>query len=302
MNIAIVGAGGFVGQNLIKHLVKNTTHSIIAITLHPDKIRQQNDRLKVVGCDVFDGDKLTESLMGCTAAVYLIHQMQQKGDWVAKEAQATNIFCLAAKKAKVGRAVYLSGLGGDTQKLSKHLKSRHLCGQILKDNLPVVIELRASIIIGRGSASYDLVNDLSSKLRVMILPAWAKTLVQPIALHDVMQYITAALKTPQKSEIIEIGGPKVLTYKDLLKTNAQFRGNKLFIIKLAFLPKWPAKYLLSMYTKKHSRVVNNMIESLQSDMIVTNKLAKTYFGNIRPMSLGEAFKKATKPILGEPRI
>lgn len=288
MKIAIIGAGGFIGQNLIGYLLKNPDYELIALTRHINKIKIEHKNLKIFEYDVL-GEKYPQSLKDCDIAVYLIHMMGQK-DWCEKESRAAYNFCKIAKQTKIKKVIYLSGLGDDNKKLSKHLNSRHLTGKILAQNLPLVIELRASVIIGKGSASYDLINHLSSKLKFIILPAWADTKVQPIALLNVLQLLEKAITTQFKSSaIIEMGGPDTLTYRQLLIQNAKISGNKLKILKLKLLPEWPGKYLLQVFCiGQDVRIAKDMLESLKYDMVVQN--ADKFTQQIKLLNTEQAIK------------
>lgn len=232
LTIAIVGASGFVGQNLLRHLLASTDYSVRAICRSPQNIefdKQYADRVQLIPADVFDQAALQVSLQGADAAVYLIHMMAAKGDYYDLETKAAETFGKAAQAISLPRVVYMGGLGNDTDKLSRHLRSRHHTGTILKSYVPLVIEFRASMIVGDGSIAYDIMKSLVKNLPVQTMPAWAITKTQPIALDDALQYLTAALTVPvQRSEIVEIGGPEQLSYKDLVARYAAFRGRNQF--------------------------------------------------------------------------
>src|SRR5665213_2434417 len=224
MTVAIVGASGFVGQNLLRYVLANTDYSVRAVCRSPQKIqfdRQYTERVQLVSADVFDYDAIKKSLEGTDAAVYLIHMMAAKGNYYDLETKAAETFGKAAQAANLPRVVYMGGLGSDADKLSKHLQSRHHTGTILKSYVPLVIEFRASMIVGDGSIAYDIMKSLVKNLPVQTMPSWAITKTQPIALQDALQYLTASLVVPvQKHEIVEIGGPEQLSYKDLVSRYA----------------------------------------------------------------------------------
>ena len=222
MKIAIIGANGYIGHNLINKLLTDTGHNIIALSPNVESMTITNERLVKHNVDVFDTEKLSTYLKDCDAAYYLIHMMAQKKlDFAKAETMAAQSFCKAAKNSNITRVIYLGGLGNDAEKLSKHLASRHKTGEILRNNLPQVIEFRASMVVGHGSISYDIVTNLIHKLPVLTLPKWAKTLTQPIGLSDALQYLVTALNLQTKqSQIVEIGGPQQMSYGDLMKRYA----------------------------------------------------------------------------------
>jgi uncharacterized protein YbjT (DUF2867 family) len=294
MKIAVVGAGGFVGSNLIEYLLANTNHKITAITKKSKILNQNKKRLYVEYCDVFDTKLLVKKLKNCDCAVYLIHQLGSGKEWAKKEERATESFSQAALSAGIKKVIYLGGLASGARGLSAHLISRQKTGKILKNKLPKVIELRTSVIIGRGSASFDLINELSKRYPIMLLPRWANTKIQPIALLDVLKYITTTInKDIKESQIIEIGGPEILTYKQLIIKRARYLNKKSLIFTLPFLPKWPGKLLLKtlLPINKNSKIVDDMLDSLTCEMVVTNNSSQKAFACVKPMSIEESFSK-----------
>lgn len=294
--VAIVGASGFVGQNLFNYLLQNTDYSIRAICRHPDQINYDSrlsDRVKLMPVDVFESDKLAAALEGADVAVYLIHMMAARGDYYELEAKAADIFGGAASRVEVARTVYMGGLGSDSDNLSRHLRSRHNTGQILRQQLPLVIEFRASMIVGNGSIAYDIMKNLVHRLPLQTMPAWATTQTQPIAVQDAMRYLTAALTADIKqSEIIEIGGPEHLSYKDLIARYAAFVGKKPVLVLVPIVPLWLSAWWLNLFTPaRHAKVGRQMAESLRNPMIVTNHRAAELFPDIHPMAIEKAFTK-----------
>ena len=292
MNIAVIGSSGYIGHNLIERLISETDHLIIALSPNAESIALEHERLKKRNIDVFDTEKLHEQLMNCDAAYYLIHMMaQKKMDFALAETKAAESFCGAAKNTPIKRLIYLGGLGNDEENLSKHLASRHKTGEILKNNLPQVIEFRASMVIGRGSISYDIVTNLIHKLPVLTLPKWAKTLTQPIGLDDAISYLVAALNLETKEhQIIEIGGPEKLSYGDLMKRYAAWENKKMMIIKFHVIPVSIAAWWLNLFTPKtHAKVGRIMVDSLSNPMVVTNNRALVLFPEIHPKKLEDVF-------------
>lgn len=292
MNIAIIGANGYIGHNLIDRLLKETGHSLIALSPSAESILVNHDRLTKHNVDVFNTESLHKYLVDCDAAYYLIHMMAQKKiDFAEAETKAAESFCIAANDTSIKRVIYLGGLGNDNEKLSKHLSSRHKTGVILRSGLPQVIEFRASMVIGKGSISYDIVTNLIHKLPILTLPKWAKTLTQPIGLNDAISYLIAALDIQTKENlIVEIGGPDQLSYGELMKRYAHWKNKKMLIIKLHLIPASVAAWWLNLFTPKtHAKVGRIMVDSLSNPMVVTNNKATELFPNIHPKNLEDVF-------------
>ena len=292
MKIAIIGANGYIGHNLIERLLAETNHNIVALSTTVESMIYKHERLTKHNVDVFDTEMLHEYLKNCDVAYYLIHMMSQKKiDFAKAESIAAKSFCRAVNNSNIKRVIYLGGLGNDKDKLSKHLASRHKTGEIMRNRLTQLIEFRASMVIGDGSISYDIVTNLIHKLPILTLPKWAKTLTQPIGLNDTITYLIEALslKTTE-NQIIEIGGPEQLSYGDLMKRYATWRNKKMIIIKLHVIPVSIAALWLNLFTpKNHAKVGRIMVDSLSNPMIVTNNKAKELFPNIHPKDLEEVF-------------
>lgn len=292
MTIAVLGASGYIGINLIEQLLKLTEYTIVALSPNAEKIKIESPRLKKYNVDVFNTQQLAKYLKPCDKAYYLIHMMVQEDlDFAKAEKLAAESFCKAAKGSGINRVIYLGGLGNDEDILSKHLVSRHLTGEIIRRYLPQVIEFRASMIIGNGSVSYDIITSLVNSLPVIVLPKWSYTLTQPIGLKDALAYLMAALyiKT-NRHEIIEIGGTEQLSYLSLMKRYSAWKRKRtvflgLPIISFAFTTWW-----LNLFTsKKQAKVGRKMIGSLINPMVVTNNYAKQLFPSIKPQSLEDVF-------------
>ena len=295
MTIAIVGASGFLGTHLIEHLLIVTNYKIKALSRHALSIPIEPhhlDRVKRIEADVMDEDQIAQNLIGADVVYYFVHMMGQKNkDFYGQEEVAAHRFSAAAKAAGVKRVVYMGGLGNDHETLSAHLASRHNTGTVLRENLPLVLEFRASMIIGKGSIAFDIVKNLVHKLPVMTLPRWSITRTQPIALADALDYLTQAAKIPlQRSVIVEIGGPEVLSYKDFYKKYANWTGRNPFIVRIPFLPERIGGWWLDLFTpRNHAKIGRVMVHSMNNEMIVTHDHAIQLFPTIHPRSIKKAF-------------
>lgn len=294
MNIAIIGASGFVGKNLLEHLLKNTAHKITAISRNIENIKiddKYKNRVKIIKADASNYNEMLQSLFEIEVAYYFAHGLYNFQKLYKKESQMAENTGRALLDSGVTKVIYLSGLGNEKEKLSTHLSSRHNTGKILKKYINQVIEFRASIVIGDGSISFEIIKDLINNSPIILLPKEAKTKTQPILKEDVISYLIAGLNlTENKSQIIEIGGPEVMSYKELLKKYRDLKNKKTPIIIVPFLNQWVARFFIRFFTSKENAIVSlHMVNSFKNEMIVTNKKAKELFPQIIPSSINENF-------------
>ncbi len=290
-----MGASGFVGSNLTKYLLLNTNYQVLALCPNPEAMpnyAEFKDRFTVQKSDVFDSNSVEVSLAGVDVAFYLVHMMNGKSaDFYEAEAKAARSFGEASKNAGVSRVIYMSGLGKDTDVLSQHLASRHNTGDILRELTPLVIEFRASMIIGNGSISFEIVKNLVKKLPIMTLPKWSTTLTQPIGLEDTLLYLVAGITVPVVGhEIVEIGGPEKMSYQEFLSKYADFLHRKCILIRIPILPEWLAGWWLDLFTPKGTaRVGRHMVASFRNEMVVTNNRSAELFPEIKPLPIVNFF-------------
>lgn len=291
MKIAILGASGFIGSNLINKLLNDTDHELVAIARNMDNISRDSAHLKKIPCDVFDSQKLKQSLEDVDVLYFFLHMMAQKNeDYAVAEERVAHIVGKIVKENKIKKIIFLGGLGRDAERLSKHLKSRHHTGDVLRQYSDSVIEFRASMVIGEGSISYDIIKNLIHKLPVLTVPKWSNTLTQPIGVGDVMRYLVASLKLPNKSEVIEIGGPEVMSYKNLMKKYAEFIHKNVLLIDLPIIPVTVSAWWLNLFTPKNqAKVGRAMVESLANQMTVDSNRAKELFPEITTTKIEENF-------------
>jgi uncharacterized protein YbjT (DUF2867 family) len=294
MNIAIIGASGFVGKNLIKYLLSETNHNIMAFALDAENILVEEkyiNRIKKVNVDLLN-DSVDKIFTDIDVAYYLIHMMNgNKNTFYEKEEKIAKKISQSLKSAKVKRVIYMSGLGRDEDKLSRHLSSRHNTGNILREYIKEVIELRASMIIGEGSISFEIIRNIVNKSPVIILPKWSKTRTQPIGLNDTLLYLKESIDLKiNNHEIIEIGGSEGMSYFEFIKRYTKFKNKKTIIIYIPILSEKIAGFFLNFFTSKDQACVGScMLASFRNEMIVTNKKAKELFPNIIPHKIEESF-------------
>lgn len=295
MTIAVVGASGFLGRHFIDYLLTQTDYTIRAISRQPlqlDYPPQYAARVEIRAGNIFDEDQLTFDLLGVEVAYYFVHLMGQANkDFYTQEAIAANRFSAAVIAAKVERVVYMGGLGNDDDQLSAHLLSRHNTGTVLRENCPLVLEFRASMIVGNGSIAFDIIKNMARKLPFSVLPRWADTLTQPIALSDILEYLRlAATVKLEYTRIVEIGGPKPITYKELYSRYSAWSGHHPPVFHVPYVPEAMAGWWLDRFTSNdHVKIGRVMVHSMTNAMIVTHDHAQQMFPSVVPRTLEAAF-------------
>lgn len=291
--VLLAGATGYVGGRLIP-LLEQQPVTLRCLARKPDKLRASvRDSTQVVEGDVLDTTSLDKALRGVHTAYYLVHLMSGSKDFEKEDRQASINFATAAKRAGVRRFIYLGGLGNDADpKLSPHLRSRHEVGRILRESGVETIEFRASLVIGTGSLSFDLVKSLTDRLPVMLCPSWLTTPTQPIAVDDVLAYLLAArLLPPGESQIFEIGCEDVTTYGGMIREYARQKGLRRWLIFVPVLTPYLSSLWLALVTPTAFEVGRHLIEGLKNPTVVTTRFALDAFA-IRTMSIREAIQKA----------
>jgi uncharacterized protein YbjT (DUF2867 family) len=267
-NVLIAGATGFVGSSLAEALEKDG-YSVLAMTRHPDSYGGVG---KAVFGDVDQPDSLRSAMAGADAAYYLVHSLQQS-DFVERDAQAARSFGAAAAAAGLERIIYLGGLGREGAHLSEHLRSRREVERLLGESgIPVTV-LRAAIIIGHGGISWEITRQLVAHLPAMVVPKWATTRTQPIALTDVIRYLVGVLE-PQaaRGRIFEIGGPEVLTYADMMRQVAHWHHHRpLPMLTVPLLTPRLSSYWLALVTNVDTATARNLVDSMSNEVVVTEK-------------------------------
>jgi len=291
--VLLTGASGYVGGRLIP-LLEQQPVILQCLARNPDKLRPLvKGSTQILEGDVLDRHSLDVALKGVHTAYYLIHLMSGSKDFEKEDRQAAKNFADAARQAGVQRIIYLGGLGDDADpKLSPHLRSRHEVGQILRESGVETIEFRAGMVVGAGSASYQLMKSLTDRLPIMLCPRWLATATQPIAVDDVLAYLLASKDLlSRESRIFEIGGPDVVTYGDLIREYARQKGLRRWLIFVPVLTPYLSGLWLALVTPDSFEVGRHLIEGLKNPTVVLDKSALDVFP-IRPMSVKAAIQKA----------
>ena len=289
--ILLTGATGYIGGRLLPAL-ESAGHRVRCLTRHPEALEHRlGENTEIAFGDVLDSVSLSAHLAGVHTAYYLVHAMGSENSIEAEDRRAAHGFAAAARQAGVNRVIYLGGLGTG-QNLSAHLRSRQEVGAILLQWGVPTIELRASIVVGSGSASFEMIRALVEKLPVMVTPRWVHTRTQPIAVEDVIAYLLQALTLPLiGSRIFEIGGPDQISYLDLMREYARQRELKRLMIPVPILSPRLSSLWLGLVTPVYARVGRELVDSLRNETIVNDHSAAEIFP-IRPLGFRQALTRA----------
>jgi uncharacterized protein YbjT (DUF2867 family) len=293
-SILLTGATGYVGGRLLP-LLHAKGFRVRCIARRPEYLAERIPQgVEVVQADLMEPDSLPPAMAGCDQAVYLVHSMGSRGDFASLDLQAAQNFANAAAQCGLRRIVYLGGLADDSERLSAHLRSRLDVGQVLRSSGIPVTELRASVIIGSGSLSFEMVRALVERLPVLITPRWVRVPSQPIAIEDVLAYLIGALRQPPGgSKVYEIGGADVVTYGDLMREYARQRGLKRWMIPVPVLTPGLSSLWLGLVTPLFARVGRKLIDSIRHPTVVREKSALSDF-RIQPMGMRDAIARALR--------
>ena len=290
--ILLTGATGYVGGRLLPQLEQGGNR-VRCLTRRPEALLGRvGPTTEVVAGDVLDRASLTAALAGVDTAFYFVHSMGADRDFEEQDRIAAENFAQVAAAARVRRIIYLGGLGNPDHQLSKHLRSRQETGNVLRAHHPQVIEFRASIVIGSGSLSFEMIRSLVERLPVMICPRWVRVQAQPIAVEDLLSYLKAAIDLPPgPSQVYEIGGPDQVSYGQIMQEYALQRGLCRWMIPVPLLTPYLSSLWLGLVTPVYARVGRKLVESLRNPTLISNNLAATTFA-VRPRSVREAIARA----------
>ncbi len=292
--ILLTGATGYVGGRLLRELERKG-HRVRCLVRRPEFLQNRVGPVtQVVAGDVLDAQTLPAAMSGIQTAYYLVHAMGSTGDFAEEDRRGASNFAEAAKEAGVRRIIYLGGLGRPDANLSAHLRSRQEVGDILRSTGVPVVEFRASVVIGPGSLSFEMIRALVERLPVMIMPRWVSVLTQPIYVGDVLQYLVAALgRNVAESRVFEIGGSDRVSYGDLMREYARQRGLRRWMIPVPVLTPRLSSLWLGLVTPVYARVGKKLIDGIRYPTVVQDDTALRTF-DIRPKGIREAIASALR--------
>lgn len=302
--ILLTGATGYIGGRLVRPL-ESTGRPLRLMARDPERLRPAHapalfvprvaDTTQLVGGDMFEPQSLVEALAGVDTAYYLVHSLGvATGEFREKERVSARNFAEAARLSGVRRIIYLGGLGSPHDALSPHLASRQDVGRALCESGAEVVEFRASVVLGSGSISFEMVRSLVDHLPVLLTPRWVNTLAQPIAVEDVIAYLVGALdvQIDARCTVYEIGGSDRVSYGDMMRAYARSRGLGRLMVKVPLLTPRLSSAWLALVTPLYYRVGRHLLEGLRNETVVTSDGATRDFPGIRPMGLEAAIARS----------
>jgi uncharacterized protein YbjT (DUF2867 family) len=292
--VLLTGATGYVGGRLLPALEARGVR-VRCLARRPEHLRHRvGPGTEVVQGDVLDPASLAHALRDVDVAYYLVHSMGSAGAFEAQDRRGAEHFGRAARTAGVRRIVYLGGLGEPDRALSPHLRSRHEVGDVLRASGVPVVELRASIVIGSGSLSFELVRALTERLPVMVTPRWVDVPAQPIAVDDLLRYLVGALDVAlDASRVFEIGGADRVSYRGIMREYARQRGLRRLMIPVPVLTPRLSSLWLGLVTPVYARIGRKLIDSIRHPTVVHDRSSEAVFG-VRPMGLADAIARALR--------
>jgi uncharacterized protein YbjT (DUF2867 family) len=294
MKVLLTGATGYIGRRLKERLLEDKNLQLRLFVRNERKIRDKyRDQVEIFEGSTFDTESLRKALEGIDVAYYLIHSMGTKGDFEKLDRLSTENFLGACIDANVSRIIYLGGLGRkDTA--SRHLLSRIETGEILSSRPESIqtIWFRAGIIIGSGSASFEIIRNLVQKLPLMTTPKWVHTRTQPISISDVLEYLFQAKDLDTKKNLVVDIGSNQMSFKEMLIRTSKVMGLRRVLIPVFLLTPRLSSYWLILITPVSYRIAKALVEGLKSETIIQNDNAKRYFPQISPLLYEDAVKTA----------
>ncbi|MCQ4041710.1 SDR family oxidoreductase [Streptantibioticus rubrisoli] len=281
----VTGATGYIGGRLVPELL-DAGHQVRCLVRTPRQLRDHSwaDQVEIVQGDVTDPDSVARAMRGVNVAYYLVHALGTGRGFEDTDRKAARVFGEQARRASVGRLVYLGGLTPESvpeRKLSPHLRSRAEVGRILLDSGVPTAVLRAAVIIGSGSASFEMLRYLTERLPVMVTPRWVHTRIQPIAVRDVLRLLTGSAELPQEvNRTFDIGGPDVLTYRDMMRRYAAVSGlPRRLILPVPVLTPGLSSYWVGLVTPVPARIARPLTESLRHEVVCRENDLERYVPN-----------------------
>lgn len=294
LKVLVTGATGYIGRRLVERLLTDAGISIRVLVRNKNKLQATvAGSVEIVEGDTFDQDCLQLALEGIDTAFYLIHSMGSDKDYQELDRKSADNFRRACVESGARRIVYLGGLGVK-ESASKHLMSRIETGEILSEEPDKIqtIWLRAGVIIGSGSASFEIIRNLVQKLPAMITPKWVKTYTQPVGIDDVLSYLEGCIRLKEKTDqVIDIGA-ETLSFKQMMQQASEVMGLRRYLIPVPVLSPRLSSYWLILFTPVPLKLAAALVEGLKSETTLQNDNARRLFPNIKPTSYRQSVQKA----------
>jgi uncharacterized protein YbjT (DUF2867 family) len=296
MNILVLGATGYVGGQLVPRLIERG-HSVRCLVRDQSKVADKpwSNHVEITQGDVLKPETLAESMNDIDVVYYLIHSMgADEKDFESLDRKAATNVSREAAEAGASRIIYLGGLGRKESETSPHLRSRHEVGEVLREGSVPLTEFRAAVIVGIGSISFEMIHYLVNRLPVMICPRWVYTRTQPIAITDVLKYLVESLDHPETADrVLDIGGPEIITYQDMMLTLAEVLGLKRLLIRVPVLTPRLSSYWVDLVTPIKASIARPLVEGLRSETVCENHDALDIFG-FQPITFKDAVRQAMR--------
>jgi uncharacterized protein YbjT (DUF2867 family) len=292
--VLVTGATGYVGGNLAPRLLEKG-YRVRILARDPARLHGRSwwSQVEVVEGDIVSPDVVNRALQGVSTAYYLVHNMASGTNYIEREIESARNFASAAFAAGVEQIIYLGGLADPAEDIGSHLRSRLQTGDILRQGSVPVTEFRSSLIIGSGSFSFEMIRYLTEQFPILFGPRWMDKCTQPIAIQNVLDYLTSALENQAcRGKIYEIGGKDVLRYADTLYIYARLRGLKRWLIALPGIPVKMLAALASVLTPVPARIAGPLLEGMRGDSVVCNDSAKQDFPLIQPIGYKDSVSLA----------
>jgi uncharacterized protein YbjT (DUF2867 family) len=297
MNILVLGATGYIGGRLVPRLAE-AGHAVRVMARSAAKAGARGwTGVEILSGDVINPSDLDRACRGIEVVYYLVHSMAAgEDDFEGRDRILAANVASAASRAGVGRIIYLGGLGKKDEVTSAHLRSRHEVGDILRAGTTAVTEFRAAVIIGSGSASFEMIHHLVNRLPVMVCPRWVLVRTQPISVRDVIWYLIECLGIPETGgRVIDIGGPDILTYREMMITVARALGLKRRIFSVPVLTPRLSSYWVNLVSPIPIDLARALIESLRHETVCEDTTGMDLF-NFRPMGFSEAVDRSLEHV------
>ncbi|MCX5767243.1 MAG: SDR family oxidoreductase [Gemmatimonadetes bacterium] len=290
-HVLVTGATGYIGGRLVPRLLAKG-YAVRCVARDPSRLEGRSwSGVEIVAGDLSDAEATRHALAGIDTAYYLVHSMAAGEAFRERDQAMALAFGQAAAAAGVRRIIYLGGLGDPKEVHSKHLISRQEVGRSLAAAGVPVTEFRAAVIVGSGSASFEIIRHLIERLPLMIAPIWVRTRCQPIGVRSVIEYLMEALDHPTANGIYEIGGEDILTYREMMMRYARIRGLRRFIVSFPVpRPEFSGRWV-DVFTPIPFSIAQPLVESLQTEVVVRDNRARTTF-HVRPTGYDDAVRLA----------